>query len=150
MSETIEVTREDIIREALALVGVPFRHQGDDPEFGLDCRGVLLAIARRLNQTLTREYRKDYSTKPDPVEFRAALVNEFDEIAPDLVAHGDVVLIHVPREPGATHVGVVVPGLKETMLVHASEREGAVVKEPLRRWQRHVRAGFLFRGLTSG
>lgn len=145
-----QVTREDIIREANLLVGKPFRHQGDDPEFGVDCRGVLLVIARRLNQRLSREYRKDYSTRPDPVEFRQALDNEFDEIGIEELEPGDVALIQMPRQKGPTHVGVIVPGLNEVMLVHATEHEGAVVKEPYRRLQRRTRAGFKFRGLANG
>ena len=149
MSENL-ITREDIIREANLLVGRPFRHQGDDPEFGVDCRGVLLVIARRLNQQLSREYRKDYSTRPDPVEFREALDNEFDEIPISEIHDGDVALIHMPRQKGPTHVGVIVPGLNEVLIIHATEHEGAVVKEPYRRLQRRTRAGFRFRGLANG
>jgi cell wall-associated NlpC family hydrolase len=150
MSEAVQITRADIEREALSLLDVPFRHQGDDPEFGVDCRGVLLTIGRRLGYQLKRTYRNNYSSKPDPVEFRAGLANEFEEISIEEMKRADIALCWIPREPGATHVGVLVSGLYEPMFLHASRKAGKVIKEPLRKWQDHIVAGFRFEGIVDG
>jgi hypothetical protein len=150
MSEIVQVSREDIVREANSLVDIPFRHQGDEPESGLDCRGVLLAIGKRLGYQPKQVYRKNYRRHPDPIEFRSALEREFDEIAVEELGRGDVALIYIPRHSAATHVGVLADGQSEMMLVHASESAGKVVKEPLRRTYRLIVAGFRFRGLMNG
>lgn len=56
-------TRQDILGEARALVGVRFRHQGRDARLGLDCVGLVAVIGKRLGLPL--QDRADYSRQPD-------------------------------------------------------------------------------------
>jgi cell wall-associated NlpC family hydrolase len=149
-NENLQIRREDIEREANALVNVPFRHQGDDPRFGIDCRGVLLTIAARLGYTPSQEYRKDYSKTPDAAEFRAALAGELDPIEVSALQRGDAPLLWVPKETEPRHVGVIVSGQYELMIIHATEKAGRVIKEPWRKWERFAVEGFRFRGLIYG
>ena len=146
MSES--VNRARIVEEARRLIGVRFRHQGFDPRTGIDCRGLLLCIARAIGQELTRPYRTNYPRKPDPAEFRSALEAELLEISEEEAGEGDVLLLHAPREEGATHVGVVAEGPYERMLIHATEAKAGVVEEPLRRWRGRIRGAFRYRGLV--
>lgn len=161
------VTRAAIVEAAHGFIGVPFRHQGRDPRFGVDCRGLFFAIAAQLGIQPRHEHRNDYDRNPDPKEFRAALESEFDllvEIADraslkhppldlSLVQPGDIFLIRFPRctPEEATHGAVFAgDGPFEPMLIHAysNDHDGAVIKEPLRRWEPYLVAAFTWPGLS--
>ncbi len=58
------ITREDIAREARALKGTPFHHQGRLPGVGIDCIGTILVPAHRLG--LTDFDFSGYGRQPDP------------------------------------------------------------------------------------
>ena len=151
MSVTARIHRDDIEREANALVGVPFRHQNSDPRTGgVDCRGVLEWIAHRLTGRPLPHHT--YRHTPSGEEFYEKLSAEMDEIALDDALRGDVVMMRLPRDVEARHVAVLVRGEYEMMIVHAFERTrpGAVVKEPYRGWPRRcaVRA-FRYRGIAG-
>jgi cell wall-associated NlpC family hydrolase len=145
------ITRADVVRAALALVGTPFRHQHSDPATGgLDCRGLIEYLAHRLygRPIPTRDYRRF----PDGREFYEQLAAEMDEVAPADALPGDVPLIKLPRQTEARHAGVIAPGPFEPLLVHAWERDapGRVVAEPYRGWPaRRTVTAFRFRGLVD-
>ena len=147
------ITREAIVREARALKGVRFLHQGADPATGIDCRGLLLCVARALGHTLSQAYRSNYARRPDAAEFRAALSGELEEIPFDELREGDVVFIRWPREREATHAGIVCQGPHERMLIHARSNSngfsGSVVEEPYKRWEKYVTAVFRFKGVEA-
>lgn len=145
------VTREDIQREARALVGVPFKHQHSDPATGgLDCRGLLEYLAFRLygRPIPLRDYRR----RPSGREFYEQLAAEMDEILPREARAGDVVMIQLPRDDEPRHAGVLAEGPFELMIIHAFERDepGEVIEEPFRGWpQRRARHAFRFRGVVD-
>jgi cell wall-associated NlpC family hydrolase len=149
------VTRDDIVRVARTLKGVPFRHQGSYPKTGLDCRGVIEYIAFALwgRSIPAREYQR----KPDGAEFLEKMRAEMTEIDPADARHGDAVLIHFPRDAEARHGGVLADGPvfaadpSERMLIHAweSRGEGEVREEPLRGWKRkNIDYAFRFPGIS--
>jgi cell wall-associated NlpC family hydrolase len=154
------ITRADIVREARACIGVPFKHQHSDPATGgLDCRGLLEWIAFRLTDRPLPEVR-DYRREPDGREFYEKLKAEMDEIPLEEAREGDVVMIKFPRDDEARHAGVLArgPGVEgpdsegELMIVHAFERErpGKVVEQPFRGWpQKCAVTAFRFRGLVD-
>jgi hypothetical protein len=152
------ITRVDVVREARACVGVPFRHQGSDPGTGgLDCRGLLEWVAHRLTGRPLPVH--DYRREPSGREFRERLSAEMDEISLDDALPADVVLIKFPRDEEARHAGfladgpVVAVGTEgELMLIHAFEKNkpGRVVEEPYRGWpERCAVAAFRFRGIAD-
>ena len=146
------ITRKAIIAAANKFVDVPFRHQGRDAEFGLDCRGLLFAISSALGHTPRHQHRDNYQVNPDPKEFRAGLENELEETPVADALPGDVLLLRELRQqPGEeTHVGVLVPGDYELMLIHATWFNERVVKEPLRPGHRRLAsAAFRFPGLAN-
>lgn len=156
----MSITRADIVREARAVIGVPFKHQHSDPSTGgLDCRGLLEWIAFRLTNRPLPEVH-NYRREPDGREFYDRLKAEMDEIALEDAREGDVVMIKFPRDDEARHAGVLTrgPGVEgpdsegELMIVHAFERErpGQVVEQPFRGWpQKCATAAFRFRELAD-
>jgi cell wall-associated NlpC family hydrolase len=148
------ITRDDVAAVARLLKGTPFRHQGSDPETGLDCRGVIeyTAFVLWARPIPPRTYQR----KPDGAEFLEKMRAEMTEIDPMQARHGDAVLIHFPRDTEARHGGVLADGPvfaadpSELMLIHAweSRGEGEVREEPLRGWKlRNVDYAFRFPGV---
>ena len=139
------VTRADVVAVARKVVGVPFRHQGSDPETGLDCRGLLEWVALVLwgRQIPLRDYQR----KPSGAEFLEKMRAELEEIDPADARFGDAVLIHFPKDTEARHGGILALGSYELMLIHAweSRGEGEVTEEPLRGWKsRNIDYAFRF------
>lgn len=150
-AELPAITRADVVCEAKALVGVPFKHQHSDPATGgLDCRGLVEYLAYVLFGRPIPA--RDYQRFPSGREFYEKLAAEMDEVDRADALPGDVPLIRLPRHDEARHAGVIVPGPFETMLVHAWERDapGRVVEQPYRGWPaRNTVTVFRFRGLAE-
>jgi cell wall-associated NlpC family hydrolase len=153
------ITRADIVREARALIGVPFKHQCSDPNAGgVDCRGVLEWVAHRLTGRPLPVH--DYRREPSGREFYERLRAELDEMPLADAREGDVVLIKFPRDDEARHAGILARGPRvagpdsegELTIVHAFERErpGKVREEPYRGWpQKCAVTAFRFRGVVD-
>lgn len=129
----------NIVAAARGLVGTPYRHQGRDTQSGLDCLGVVIAVAQAIGWP-TELDRQDYERFPDGSELRFKLLaSGVIEIAVAEAGPGDIVQIRLRGTDGpGQHCGIVVDGANELHLIHAYERraKGRVVEEPLRRWQR--------------
>lgn len=130
------VTRDDVAAAARVLKGAPFRHQGSDPETGIDCRGVIEWVGLKL--WARRIPLRDYQRKPSGTEFLEKMRAELEEIDPADAGHGDAVLMHFPNDTEPRHGGIIVSGPYELMLVHAWEGRGIgeVREEPWRGWKR--------------
>jgi cell wall-associated NlpC family hydrolase len=151
MSEIIQVHPEDVVREARALLNIPWVHQGFDPAFGLDCRGVLLAVAQAVGY-VPKEYKKTYRRRSPAEELRAALDDEMNEIAVVDLREADAVLIKFPRDDAARHVGIIARGQYEKTIIHSYEPRqggGRVIEEPFRRWESYVKAAFRWKGISA-
>lgn len=147
----IQVRPEDVVREARALLGVPWVHQGLDPAFGIDCRGLLLCVGRALGYE-PKTYPATYRRRSPAEELRAALNEEMDEIAFEDLREADVVLIRLPRDTDARHVGIIAHGLYERTIIHAFEPKrggGRVLEEPFRRWLPYVVAAYRWKGIAE-
>lgn len=139
------VTRDDVVAAARLLKGVPFKHQGSNPETGLDCRGVIEWVAYVLSGRAIPQ--RDYQRRPSGAEFLEKMRAEMREKDPTEARHGDAVLIHFPRDGEARHGGIIAQGPYEPMLIHAweSRGEGEVREEPLRGWKlRNIDYAFSF------
>ncbi|MDQ3819361.1 MAG: NlpC/P60 family protein [Acidobacteriota bacterium] len=152
MSEmALQIRREDVVRAARSLLGVPWVHQGDDPAYGVDCKGMLISMAASFNYPV-KPYSKDYRRRSPGAELRAHLESEMDEIAVEEVRAGDCVLIKFPRDEEARHVGLIADGLYERTIIHAyepNEGKGRVLEEPFRRWRPYVVAAFRWKGIVD-
>jgi cell wall-associated NlpC family hydrolase len=152
MSEAIiQVRPEDVVREARALLDVPWVHQGFDPLYGLDCRGLLLAVAQAVGYQ-PKEYSKTYRRRSPAEELRAALDDEMNAIEISELREADAVLIKFPRDDAARHVGIIARGQFEQTIIHSYEPRqggGRVIEEPYRRWDPYVRAAFRWKGIAD-
>jgi lipoprotein Spr len=114
--------RAAIVARARRLIGVRFRPQGRDPQYGLDCIGVVMMATRVPKDRVRRDYCL-YSNDADQVN------REIDEcgfirIAPAAAEAGDVLVVR--PGPAALHVVILTDG----GYLHADMRQRRVVEVP--------------------
>lgn len=150
-AEAKTITRADIVREARACIGVPFKHQHSDPRTGgLDCRGLLEWVLHRLTGRPLPAH--NYCRQPSGREFYERVAAECEEVPLGDAREGDVVMIQFPRAEDVKHAGILARGPYELMLIHAFERipPGRVIEEPFRGWLvRCARHSFRFPGVAD-
>lgn len=101
--------RDAIVREARALVGTPYRHQGRSG-VGIDCAGVPIVIAKKLGLVADDFDRElgGYPREPDGFLLQQHCDRFMLRIAWAAAKAGDVLLVRwgtgVPQ-----HLGVLVP-----------------------------------------
>jgi cell wall-associated NlpC family hydrolase len=104
---------------ARAMVGVPFRAQGRDARFGLDCVGLVVAALRAADCAVSapRDYRLRCGR-------RAAIVVPAGMAACDGSRAGDVLLLRV--SPAQLHLAV----RDDDGIIHADAAARRVVARP--------------------
>ncbi len=58
------VTRAQFVETCRALIGTPYLHQGRDPQFGLDCLGLVEYAASLCGMLTPEQFTKNYSRHP--------------------------------------------------------------------------------------
>lgn len=126
-------------------LGVPYRHQGRGGD-GLDCLGLLLAVAKILQLRdaqgawLAEGDRWDYGWRPDGVAFEAELAQRMRPA--ETPQAGDVALFRLQGNP--QHVGILsdLPDGRRG-LIHAHAPAGRVVEHGFDGpWPRRLHAVF--------
>lgn len=134
----------DIVQAAESMIGTPFVHQGRVPGKGLDCVGLLVAVARQLG--LKAEDRADYPPETSRAMLTAALaascarLSGFREARP-----GDILVFRRGRE--RWHTGILA-ALDPPAFVHAWSKPtgGSVRRDHLDRvWRRSIREVWRYR-----
>ena len=139
-------TRADIVREARALIDVPFRHQGRTRE-GIDCAGVVIYIARKLGVSAFDV--SGYRARPDGRTMKEHCDREMLRVPLDAFGVGHVVLFrNVESVP--QHLAVVgdyfAGGLS---LIHAYEPNGRVLETRLdAAWKHFLVASYALPGVA--
>ena len=135
--------RAAIVNEARTWLAVPWRHQGRDREFGVDCVGLVLCVAWALG--LAEGDHTGYKQGVYGRKFRERLAAAGLRHKPlDAVRYGDVVVLSEERYP--CHMGILARGT----LIHAHIRYRAVVEEPYAgEWQGKALDAFAYPGVED-
>lgn len=132
---------EQIVAAARRYLGTPFRHLGRDAS-GLDCAGLLLAVARDLGLG-----------EPPPLAYSAAhpalaLIDRWLPVYADPVVEpsaGDLIRLRVAGRPQHLAVRAEHPAAGHT-LIHAWPTLGGVVEHRIdARWSRRIAAAWRLR-----
>lgn len=147
------ITRADVEHSARKLIGAPFMHQGRSPASGIDCIGTVIATALDVGYISKRDLlkldRHDYKRTPDAYQTMVAGIAQItDEIPIETVKGGDIMSFRMPSEEESSHVGIVVRGRQELMLVHALYGK-VTVEVPLRQWYKYATHAFRLRGISE-
>lgn len=135
------------MREARALKRIPWRHQGRNLAVGIDCVGVLVAIAAALG--LPYEDRLGYTRRSTGWDLIAELDRQMDRKPLKSYLSGDVLTFKEKAYP--QHVAVVAELRGVTTIIHAHAYARMVIEEHLaHEWVAPGRmlACHAFRGVT--
>lgn len=112
------IDRLDVVREARAWLGTPWRHQGRRKGIGVDCVGFIAEVARSVGLMDVQE-AANYRRRPNGQTLRSKLDAYLIAIQPQDLRAADVVLLATHETPD--HVGLIgdYPVRDEVSLIHA-------------------------------
>lgn len=110
-----------IVARARALVGTRFRPQGRNPDHGLDCVGLVMAVSGMAPQSVARDYRLRGDHR---VRLEEGLGSKFRRIASPQPRPGDILLMKIAADQ--FHLGIQASG----SVIHADANLGVVVEVP--------------------
>ena len=144
------MTREDILAEARAWLGTPYRHQASVRGAGCDCLGLLRGVWRALYGA-EPEAMPPYTTDWDEVERREVLFRaarrHLREVSVDAALPGDVLLFRMRAGSVAKHLGILSAGAPHPAFVHAYSGHGVVTSSLSAPWRRRIAGAFVFPGI---
>ncbi len=133
----------DIITAARDWIGVPWRHQGRCRQGGVDCVGLIVVVARRLDFEL--EDVQGYQRQSDGLKLMKALHVRFHKIPVNHCKKGDIGVFKESSFP--IHVGVLNPEKSNRTVIHAHARRRQVLEESLAVYGQPI-AAFRFREIV--
>ena len=141
MDTTGLVTRADILRVARGYIGTPYHHQGRAPGAGMDCAGILVALARELG--LYFPDRGGYTRQADGVTLQAEI--EARCVPVETAEPGDVMLFWIKRPSKPCHVALAT----DIGMLHAYANCEKVVETCMDEWwQQRLIQAYRFRGVA--
>ncbi len=94
-----------VVAAARRHLGTPFHHQGRLPGVGLDCIGLLVAVARELD--LPHSDDATYGRRPRPAQLLAGMEHNLVRRLGCDLAPGSVVVMGARRADLPQHVGIL-------------------------------------------
>jgi len=94
LSSAEKNVREDLVQTARSFIGLPYRWGSADPNRGLDCSGLVLAVYQLNGIDVPRSSRQQYSSGT-PVK-------------KDRLKRGDLVFFNTAGGRGISHVGIYI------------------------------------------
>ena len=148
------ITRSQIVAEARAWIGTPYRHQASLKGVGCDCLGLVRGVWRALVGSEPQSappYSRDWAEATGEETLARAARTHLVEIDPAQFAPGDVLLFRYRPLYPAKHAAIVSACDENwpALMVHA--HDGASVAEVAVApwWRRRLAYAFRFPGLTD-
>jgi NlpC/P60 family putative phage cell wall peptidase len=141
------VTAAQLIEDARAWLGTPYRHQGSIKGLGCDCVGFLAEVAvetRLITPQLRAEFPTDYARFPSAGELRRLTSRHLRLVPYDARAPGDIVLMRFAEEP--QHLGMLT-AVDPDQLIHCGQH-GVVEHRIDSVWRARIVRVYRFPGLT--
>ena len=136
------VEPEEILAEARAWLGTPWRHQGRLKGVAVDCAGLVVGVGRELG--LLAFDTRAYGRLPDGQQLRALCDAHLAAKPVAEIGPGDVLLLRFTRHP--QHLALVGDRGAPFSLIHAHAEAGACVEHGAdARWLRRIVAAYAFR-----
>lgn len=153
-SETsvLVVTRKDVYECARTWLGTAFHHAATIKGVGVDCRGLLVGIARELGLIPIDWDVPPYLPNPDGHSMIEQCDQYLTKVPNEDMQAGDIVVIAVDKDP--QHLGILAPykygGLSIIHAAMARDKSGKVVEHRLV-WSTRQKlvAVYAFKGLSE-
>lgn len=147
MNTKFEVKRDEIVKAAATMLGLPFVHQGRDPEVGVDCVGLLVVMGRIIGYPDLVD-AEAYRRTPSAFVIRDVLAKNCDEIPMEEVGVGDIYLMRTggikPR-----HTAIVYSDENGVRYIIHAARSGVKVERKDNYPDAWFVSGFRVRGLVE-
>lgn len=140
------------VQAARSYLGVPHHHQGRHRTAGLDCVGLLLAVAQDIGAEWhdLEGYSRSGAATADLMGYsllREHMARSLDEIPIETAAPGDVWLFWVERLLVPHHVAIITG---PDRIIHSAARlagglPGRVLETRLGRWKDQIDSAWRFR-----
>ncbi len=134
--------RSRLLREIHDWIGTPFHHQARRKGVGCDCIGLIIGVATALGIKVD-DYRA-YPVIGDPVMLIKKLREHADEVSPEQMKPGDIIVFKLQKRPvhAAFYVG--------DGIVHTYYSARKVVKHDLSpKWANRIYKVFRMRQLDD-
>lgn len=138
---------EQIVGEARAWVGTPYRHQASCKGAGADCLGLLRGVWRAVygvEPERVPAYSADWSEPQGEERLWAAARRRLISKGLEDASVGDVVLFRMREQGVAKHLGIVSALGSTPKFIHAYSGHGVVESPFSEPWARRVVARFEF------
>lgn len=142
------MTRDDIIREARAWIGTPYRHQASLKGVGADCLGLLRGIWRELvgqEPEPVPSYSPDWAELLKEETLLAAAQRHLVELPLSAARPGDVYLFRMGLGHPAKHCAIK---SADDRIIHAYWGKATCETRLVPWWERRIAAAFSFPGLA--
>lgn len=142
------ITNQMVVDEARSYMGIKWRHQGRSRVHGIDCAGLIVCVAHKLE--ITDYDFSAYPKVPDGKSFLKHFKNNLATVrlSPGMrgVMSGDIVVMRDKHYP--CHCGFLVIENGKLNVIHARADRHKVVEEPLTPEHKPVRV-FRFHGIKA-
>jgi cell wall-associated NlpC family hydrolase len=126
------IKRADIVAAARSYIGVPFVHQGRTKVHGLDCLGLIWAVAKDVGYDY--QMRNDYTPAPHSDLLvngvNAALVKPARQGVSKLMP-GDIILSWIAAPGQPQHFAMIGELFGQLSIIHAFQKVGYVTETRL-------------------
>lgn len=142
------MTRAEIVAEARAWIGTPWRHQSCLKGAGVDCLHLIAGVGRNVGapeaaRFFDNQEWHNYGREPDPAKMFAGCDALSDRIDPATALPGDALLFAIGGHP--MHFGLLTDS---NTFIHAYLGARRVVEHRLDdKWRRRIIRAYRFRGV---
>lgn len=145
------ISGEDIVAEARAWIGTPWKHAQALKGVGCDCIGLVGGVAANVGITddwMTDASRvfKGYGRLPEVAKIEAGCAKWMNPVAFDRLQLGDILVMRFEKEP--QHFGIL-SQLHPRYMVHAYAQARRVGENRIDEiWSQRIVAAFRFKGVA--
>lgn len=145
----MSVNANDLVAEARAWIGTPYRHQASLKGIGCDCLGLVRGVWRAVygeEPEFVPAYSPDWAEAAQRETLAEAARRHLTEIDPAAITRGDLVLFRWRAGIPAKHAAIL---SAPDRMIHA--HDGASVTEVALApwWRRRLAYAFRFPGVTQ-
>jgi NlpC/P60 family putative phage cell wall peptidase len=143
------MTRADIVGEAIAWLGTPYRHQASLKGVGCDCLGLVRGVWRELYGSEPERapaYTPDWAEATGAETLAEAAGRHMTAIAAEDANDSDVLLFRWRSNLPAKHAAILVGGDR---MIHAQQGAAVAMATLSPWWRRRIAYAFRFPGVTD-
>jgi NlpC/P60 family putative phage cell wall peptidase len=141
--------RAEIVTEATAWLGTPYRHQASLKGVGCDCLGLVRGVWRALYGAEPEQapgYTPDWAEAAGAETLADAAGRHMTAITADDAEAGDVLLFRWRANLPAKHASILI---SRSRMIHAQQGAAVAMATLSPWWQRRIAFAFRFPGVTD-